>query len=114
MAIQEVELIKQIFSSLGLSPKYEEHEEVLTSEDAAKVRGVELKSGVKSILFTNGENKNDSWVIVNVPADKKIDKKLVAEEIGWSKGKIRMANIKYKEYGTIITKKQGTYARFNL
>jgi prolyl-tRNA editing enzyme YbaK/EbsC (Cys-tRNA(Pro) deacylase) len=91
MAQEEVEVIKKIFSVMKMTPKYHEHEAVVTSEEAAKTRGVELKSGIKALLFTNGVGSEDSWVIVNVPADKKADTKKVAESLGWSKGRIRMA-----------------------
>ncbi len=88
MGIEEVELIKKKFSLLNLEVEYLEHEEVITSEDAAKTRGFELKQGIKAILFTNNEN---DWVVVDVPADKRVDQKKVAVEMEWSKSKIRMA-----------------------
>ena len=88
MGMEEVERIKALFKGLGIEPTYLEHEPVLTSEDAAKTRGFELKQGIKAILFTN---END-WVIVDIPADKKVDEKRVASFLGWSKNKIRMAS----------------------
>jgi len=88
MAIEEVNRIKKVFEHLNLHPTYREHAAVITSEEAAKTRGDQLKEGIKALLFTNGE---DQWVIVDVPADQKVDQKRVAEELGWSKGKIRMA-----------------------
>lgn len=88
MSDKEVESIKEFFSNLEINPFYLEHESVITSEDAARTRGFELKEGIKAILFTNEEDK---WVIVNIPADKKVDQKKVADRIGWSKSKIRMA-----------------------
>lgn len=88
MGIEEVERIRKIFSSPHLNPLYLEHAPVITSQDAAQTRGFSLKQGVKAILFTNGE---DSWVIVDVPADQKVDQKKVALTLNWSKGKIRMA-----------------------
>lgn len=88
MGIEEVRKIKAYFAELKIEPTYLEHEEVITSEDAAKTRGFELKQGIKAILFTNDNNQ---WVVVNVPADQKVDMKKVAEQLGWSKGKIRMA-----------------------
>jgi len=87
MGKEEVEKIKREFSSLKLHPEYLKHKEVITSEDAAKTRGFELKQGIKAILFTN----NSDWVITNIPADKKVDEKKVAVFLGWSKNKIRMA-----------------------
>ena len=75
------------FSSLDIYPTYLEHEAVITSSDAAKTRGFELKQGIKALLFTNGEE----WIIVDVAADRKVDSKKVAATLGWSKSKIRMA-----------------------
>jgi len=83
-----MERIKGIFTELELYPEYLQHEEVITSEDAAATRGFELRQGIKSLLFTNGK---DEWVIVDVPADKLVNQKKVADKLGWSKGKTRMA-----------------------
>jgi prolyl-tRNA editing enzyme YbaK/EbsC (Cys-tRNA(Pro) deacylase) len=88
MGKEEVERIKKLFSELKIIPVYLEHEAVVTSEDAARTRGFELKQGVKAILFTNDHN---AWVITCIPADKKADIKRVAEQMGWSKSRIRMA-----------------------
>lgn len=88
MGQEEVEKIKAFFASMNIHPTYLEHDAVVTSEDAAKTRGFELKQGIKAILFTNGNNE---WVVANIPADKKVDQKRVAEQLGWSKSKIRMA-----------------------
>lgn len=87
MGIEEINRIKNIFASLGLHPTYREHLAVITSEEAAKTRGDQLKEGIKALLFTN----ETDWVIVDVPADKKVDQKKVAERLQWSKGKIRLA-----------------------
>ena len=88
MSANEVEKIKSEFTRLGLHPTYLEHEPVITSEDAAKTRGFELRQGIKSLLFTDGKN---NWVIADVPAHQKADQKKVASELGWSKGATRMA-----------------------
>lgn len=88
MAIDEVNRIRKIFAELNLHPLYRKHEPAVTSKDAARIRGDELRQGIKALLFTNGENQ---WIIVDVPADKKVDQKRVAEFLGWSKGRIRMA-----------------------
>jgi len=88
MAIEEVQRIKGIFSSLNLHPTYREHAAVVTSEEAAKTRGDQLQQGIKALLFTNDA---DDWVIVNLPADKKVDKKIVADQLQWPKKKIRLA-----------------------
>lgn len=88
MSINELEKIKSDFTQFGLHPTYLEHEAVITSEDAAKTRGFDLKQGIKALLFTDQKN---NWAVVNVPADKKANQKKVAEKLGWSKSSIRMA-----------------------
>ena len=88
MGVEEVSRIKKIFEQLNLHTIYREHQAVITSEEAAKTRGDQLHQGIKALLFTNGDNQ---WVVVDVPADKKVDQKKVAETLGWPKGKIRMA-----------------------
>ena len=87
MAIEEVHRIKRIFQELGITPIYLEHQPVITSEEAARSRGFELKQGIKALLFTNEQE----WIIVDLPADRKVDQKIVAAFLGWSKSKIRMA-----------------------
>ena len=89
MGQEEVNRIKAFFSELDINPVYLEHEAVITSEDAAKTRGFELRQGIKAILFTNDNNE---WVVADIPADRKVDAKKVAEQLGWSKSKIRMAS----------------------
>jgi Ala-tRNA(Pro) deacylase len=66
MAQEEVDRIKEKFSELNLNAEYLEHKAVLTSEDAARTRGFELKQGIKAMLFTNGTD----FVLVDVPAGK--------------------------------------------
>lgn len=88
MGDEEVQRIKSIFSLLNLNPIYLEHVAVITSEDASKTRGISLKQGIKALLFTDG---HDHWVIVDVPADMKVDQKKVATQLGWAKKDVRMA-----------------------
>jgi len=86
MGQEEVNRIKEKFSKLKLSPEYLEHEEVLTSIDVARTRGFELKQGIKAILLMNG----NEFVIVDIPADKKVDVKEISNVTGWSRGKTKM------------------------
>lgn len=83
-----MERIQKEFTRLNLNPTYLEHEPVVTSEDAAKTRGFQLKQGIKALVFTDG---NNNWVVVDIPADQKADQKKVAIQMNWSKSKIRMA-----------------------
>lgn len=47
-----------------------EHEPVYTSEQAAQVRGVPLKSGVKAMILKTAER---AYVLVLLPANRKVD-----------------------------------------
>ena len=87
MGIQEVQRIKQLFTQMNITPTYLEHKPVITSEDAAKTRGFQLQQGIKALLFTTGQD----WIIIDLPADKKVDQKTVATFLSWPKSKIRMA-----------------------
>lgn len=88
MSQEEVDRIKKLFLDLNLHPIYLEHKEVITSEDAAKTRGFELKQGIKAIVLTNGKG---DFAVADVPADKKANVKKIAESCGWSKSSIGMA-----------------------
>lgn len=87
MGLEEVNMVKTIFSDNEIPVDYLQHQEAITSQDAASSRGFELKQGVKAILMTN----ESDWVIVNVAADKRVDMKAVADFMKWSKNKTRMA-----------------------
>lgn len=88
MGIEEVQRIREIFSNLKLNPVYREHVAVKTSEEAAATRGDELKQGIKSLLFTNGKG---AFVIVDLPANLKVDVKQLCVKTSWSRSETRMA-----------------------
>jgi Ala-tRNA(Pro) deacylase len=46
-----------------------DHEPVYTSEDAAKVRGLTMESGAKSLLLKT----NDKFLLVVIAGNKKLD-----------------------------------------
>ncbi len=52
------------------------HEPVFTSEQASRVRGVELKSGVKALVLKNGRG---DFLMVLVRADKRADLEKIAK-----------------------------------
>jgi prolyl-tRNA editing enzyme YbaK/EbsC (Cys-tRNA(Pro) deacylase) len=54
------------------------HEPVFTSEQAAAVRGVALSSGAKALILKAG----GSFVMVVVPADRKLDSKKARSALG--------------------------------
>jgi Ala-tRNA(Pro) deacylase len=62
-----------------------EHEPVYTSEQAAQVRGEELKTGVKSLVF----KADQEFILILVPGDKRADMNKIRNITG--KRNIRMA-----------------------
>lgn len=62
--------IKRMLDDRRVKYKMFSHEPVYTSDQAAKVRGVELKTGVKALIFKTEKGK---FVLGLVSADKKID-----------------------------------------
>ena len=77
-----VENVLRILEGKKVEYKKSEHEPVRTSEEAAKLRGVELKSGVKAMLLKTAEGK---FIMVLIEADKKIDLKKIAKAEGTKK-----------------------------
>ena len=65
-----VENLCQILEKNHIEYKRFEHAPVKTSEEAAKIRGVELRTGVKAMLL---KSKGGDFIMVLLPADKKID-----------------------------------------
>lgn len=68
--------IKKILDAKGITYKTSTHPAVYTSEEAAKIRGVELKTGVKALVAKTTEGK---FIMVLVRGDKRADLKRVAK-----------------------------------
>jgi Ala-tRNA(Pro) deacylase len=75
MGEAETDSIKKLLEENGVEYKLFSHEPVYTSEQASRVRGVELKSGVKALLFKTNDNK---FILGLVSADKRIDSSKLA------------------------------------
>ena len=69
---KEAEKILSIFKENNVTYQLYEHEPVYTSQEAAKIRGVELKTGCKSMVLKTNDGK---FVLANVAANRKIDLK---------------------------------------
>jgi Ala-tRNA(Pro) deacylase len=67
---EEMETVLRLFDQNAVSYKLYDHEPVYTSEQASKVRNVELKSGVKAMLVKTREGK---FILADIAADRKID-----------------------------------------
>src|SRR6266481_4903853 len=62
----------------GVSFTVLRHEPVFTSEQAAAVRGTSLASGAKALVVKAG----DKFVLIVLPADRKLDSKKAREVFG--------------------------------
>lgn len=74
------EEVKAKIDTAGIVYKTEHHEPTLTSEDAARVRGVEMKTGAKAIV-TVSEKSGTNYLFV-IPANLKLDAKKARDVVG--------------------------------
>ncbi|NNM03684.1 MAG: hypothetical protein HKO65_01170 [Gemmatimonadetes bacterium] len=78
--------VEGALESAGVPFKLLHHEAVYTSEDAARVRGVELSSGAKALVC----KADDEFLIIVVPADRRLDSRGVRRAGGFRR--LRFAN----------------------
>jgi len=71
MKVSPYEDIIGVLKANSIEYKELDHEPVYTSEDAAKVRGLSLESGAKSLLL----KAKDRFILVVLPGSRKIDSK---------------------------------------
>lgn len=82
-----VKNVVRMLEEKGIEYKMTEHDAVYTSEEAAKVRGVDLKQGVKAMVL---KTKEGGFIMVLLPADQRVDMKRIAKLEGtW---KVRFAS----------------------
>lgn len=70
--------IRDKLTAAGIAFGVLHHAPVFTSEEAAAVRGVALSSGAKALIVKAGE----SFVLLIVPADRKLDSKKARGALG--------------------------------
>lgn len=70
--------LKAFLDENKVSYEYKEHEEVRTSEEAAKARGEDIKIGAKAMILKADEN----FIMLVLSAAKKIDSRRVKEILG--------------------------------
>jgi len=87
MGREQIEKIKELLDKTGVQYRIFEHESVYTSEQAARVRGVELKTGVKAIVF---KTNDDRFILGLIAADLRIDAEKLADAAGVDK--VKLAN----------------------
>lgn len=85
MGREQIEKIRTLLGKSGVEYKIFKHDPVYTSEQAAKVRGVYLKTGVKALVFKTNENV---FVLCLIAADLRIDGKKLANVAGVDKVKL--------------------------
>jgi len=67
--------IKGFLDEQGVHYEEKEHEETLTSEDSARIRGDKLSAGAKAILY----KVQDSFYLFVLAADEKMDTKKIKQ-----------------------------------
>lgn len=72
--------ITSLLDSHSIEYSTEHHEPTRTSEDAARVRGVEMHTGAKALVLT-GQKSGKNFLFV-LPADLKLDSKKVKAILG--------------------------------
>ncbi len=72
----QLKLIRNLLDRNEIPYELSEHEPVYTSEQAAEVRGVELKTGLKALVLKTREG---NFIIGLVKGDEKIDQKKLAK-----------------------------------
>ena len=72
------ERIEEKLNAAGIEFNVMHHEPVFTSEQAAAIRGVSLSSGAKALVVKAG----DKFVMLVVPADRKLDSKKARGSLG--------------------------------
>ena len=79
MGIHEFNHVKELLNRSGIAYEVSEHAPVYTSEEAANVRGVELKTGVKALVFKTEQGR---LVLGLIAADRKMNLKKLAKIAG--------------------------------
>jgi len=97
---QEVVLrIRKILDSRAIKYKFEEHEAVRTSEEAAALRSTPLSSGAKALILVG--KKTGNHVMVVVPGDKKINMSAASEKVG-EKVEFEKPDVILEKYGILV------------
>ncbi len=100
MSKKEAEKIKGILTDSGIDFEHFIHKAVFTSQEAADERGLELKQGVKALVFKNGK-----FILALVPGDRKVDAKKLAKILGLKELKLakpeEVLDITHCEIGSV-------------
>jgi Ala-tRNA(Pro) deacylase len=73
------EVLEQRLATGGVAFRITRHQAVFTSQEAAAVRGTSLASGAKALVC----KADEQFVMIVVPADRKLASKRVRQSQGW-------------------------------
>ena len=68
-----------LFGKEGVGFQLYEHEPVYTSEEASRVRGVDLKTGVKALVLKSDGGR---YILADLAADRRVDVKRLERAVG--------------------------------
>lgn len=85
-------IVSRAVSVPGLHIQLIKHAPVLTSQEAAEQRGVDMRSGAKAMLIF--DKKSSKYALTVLPAHLSCDFQKIATVIGSTKNKLRMATEK--------------------
>lgn len=88
------EQIRAKLDAAGVTYAHEHHEPVVTSEDAARVRGVSMHTGAKALVMQGKASKKHFLFVM--PADLRLDKSKVKqvlnEEVGFASDPVEVTS----------------------
>ncbi len=79
MGSLQFKTIEKVLKKSNTEYEVIEHTAVYTSEDAARVRGVDMNAGVKSLIL---KSDSGNFLMALVPGDRRVDLKKLAKIIG--------------------------------
>lgn len=79
MPLTVFDRLERLLSLAGVSFDVRRHEPVFTSSEAAAIRGTTLASGAKALVC----KADEQFVMIVLPADRKLASKLVRQSQGW-------------------------------
>lgn len=99
MAQATVYRIRKILQENKIDFEIYDHEPVYTSEQAARVRGVDVKTGVKALVLKTYESR---FILALVRADKRADLEKIAELEGTKNVRLASPQEVFRETGCEI------------
>jgi Ala-tRNA(Pro) deacylase len=77
-----LDAIRELLTSRGIKFREVHHEPTFTSEQSARARGEELRTGGKALLMKGGD---DQYRLFVLPADRKVDSAAIRKQLGFKR-----------------------------